>query len=127
MPNRTSRSQHDKIVRYIHDHLIQQGYNDVRADLPKFTRPERIPCTENDGHTVPDVTGRRYGLNIYVVETDESIFGGHTEDQWTRLAAYARAHMARFWVVVPKGSGDSAEQRMRELGILANLWEVRAT
>jgi len=127
MPNRKSRSQHDKIVRYVHDCLIQQGYDDVRADLPKFTRPEKIARMENDGHVVPDVTGRRYGLNIYEVETDESIFDGHTEDQWTRLATYAREHMARFWVVVPKGSGDSAEQRLRELKVLANLWEVRPT
>jgi hypothetical protein len=96
----------------------------VRADLPKFTRPEKINGTEKTERIAPDVTAQKYGLNIYEVETDDSILDRQTGERWKFFAASARERMGSFWIVVPRGSGDSAEQRLKELGILANILEV---
>lgn len=115
---------HKKIVKYVQRYLVENGYEDVRADLPKSTRPEKINGTEKKERIAPDVTAQKYGLNIYEVETDDSILDRHTGERWKFFAASARECMGSFWVVVPRGSGDSAEQRLKELGILANILEI---
>jgi hypothetical protein len=127
MATNKNQSHHDRLVKHVYDRLIDQGFDDVRADLPRFIPHEKILPEEIDSGDIPDVTARHYGLNIYEVETDDSIFDQHTEKKWRLFAAFAREQNGRFWVVVPSGCGDSAERRLKELEILANIMEVSVT
>lgn len=122
---RISQSQHDQMVRDVYNHLISNGYENVRADLKDFPQPERLYWESTGKGHIPDVTANWNGSSaIFEVETDDSIYDQHTEDQWNLFAANAQQHGKTFRVVVPKASEASAESRLAHLGIQADVWTV---
>ena len=120
MTKRRSQLKHDRMVRDIAELLVERGYQDIRADITGYKRPDII-----SGH-IPDVTAwdKNGEFNLFEVETEDSIYDQHTEDQWRLFSAYARQHSARFWVVVPKGWGGDAQKRANDLGINPRIWEI---
>jgi hypothetical protein len=115
------------MVRYIYDYIGWYRFEDIRADLPNLPKPENTICVNSREEELPDVTGIMGGLNIIEVETEDSIFNEHTKRQWRLFASYAKANNALFSVVVPAGSRESALKRTKELGIVANIWEVKSS
>lgn len=113
------------MVRNVYNHLLSKGYSDVRADLGGLPQPTRIYWeATGEGH-IPDLTGNKNGTNcLFEVETEDSIFDQHTEDQWNLFSASAKHHGKAFIVVVPKVSKASAQLRLNQLGIQANVWTV---
>ena len=62
---------------------------------------------------------------VFEVETEDSIYDSHTEDQWRLFSANARAHQKSFVVVVPKGFEQQAHQRARDMSItIDDVWTV---
>ncbi|GAF98431.1 unnamed protein product, partial [marine sediment metagenome] len=121
---RSSQADHDRMVRLVANSLMDKGYYDIRAVVPGFENPNRRtwPGT-NKGH-VPDVTAHGMQFNILEVETEDSIRDEHTEDQWALFANFARTRYSVFWLVVPAGCKEQAEQRLTSIGIEAKVWEV---
>ena len=113
------------MVRNLYDHLVSQGCRSVKAHLKGLTRPDLIYWNSTGKGHIPDVTSSWNGTSaILEVETHDSIFDQHTEDQWSLFAAYTQQHGKVFVVVVPKGSEDSAWSRLAQLGIEAKVWTV---
>ena len=74
---------------------------------------------------IQDLTASSNGaLHIFEIETSDSIFDQHTADQWRLFAANAKHHGKTFIVVVPKGSEESAQSRITQIGIQAEVWTV---
>ena len=115
MAKRKSQSDHDKMVKYVADFYIKKNHPNVKADIQGYNKPDVIKWRgQNSGH-IPDVTT---GNSILVeVETDDSINDTHTKDQWTLFSTYAQEHKIKFYIVVPKGSEQKAENRKVELGV----------
>ena len=105
-------------------YLYQNGFRDVQADLHGHTQPDIITWTETGRGHIPDVTANNGQLHVFEVETDDSIYDQHTEDQWNLFANFAQQHGARFWIVVPKGSESDAQLRLNQLGLQAKIWTV---
>ena len=121
---RRNQSHHDQMVAAVAQHLVAKGFRDVRADIPGFPQPEKIVWTgTNRGH-IPDASGHGDAYCLFEVETADSINDQHTADQWTLFATYAAQHGAEFWVVVPVGYRGAADQRLKDLGLTAKVWEV---
>jgi hypothetical protein len=120
-----SQSNHDQMIRDVCNHLISHGYRDIKADLKGLPHPALILWkTTGKGH-IPDVTAKSNGTDsLFEIETEDSIFDQHTKDQWTLFAANAEQFGKVFYVVVPKGSENSAESRLGQLGIEAKVWTV---
>lgn len=124
MAKRRSQTDHDKMVKYVAKYLESNGFSDVKADISGYDQPAKITWSKTGNGHIPDVSGVGAKLNIFEVETDDSIDSDHTADQWTLFAAYAKQHNAIFYVVVPQGSKSIADKRLAELDISAEVWEV---
>lgn len=125
MARRGSQSQHDQIVQDVYNHLISEGYKNVKADLKGLPQPNLVYWGSTGKGHIPDVTASWNGTSaIFEVETGDSVFDQHTEDQWRLFAANAAQYGKTFMVVVPKGSEASAKSRLAQLGIQAEIWNV---
>ena len=125
---RQSQSQHDQMVQYVADYLVRNGYRNVNADLKGKTQPDLIYWKSNGQGHIPDVTAVS-GTNgneshLFEIETSDSVYDQHTEDQWELFAANAKQYKKTFWVVVPKGSENDAHFRLNQLGIQAEVWGI---
>ena len=61
---------------------------------------------------------------VIEVETDDSIYDQHTEDQWRLFAAHAKNIGGAFVVVVPRGCVRIAKARLNQLNLEAEIWEA---
>jgi hypothetical protein len=124
MAPRHSQAEHDTMVEQVAALLTGKDYQDVRADLPGYTKPRRIVWEATGEGCLPDVTARDDEFRIFEVETRDSIADSHTKDQWKLFAAYAQANDAMFYVVFPRGCAGEVKKRLDELGLEAYLMEV---
>ena len=125
MAKRKYQSNHDKMVRDVYNYLISNGFRNVKADLKGLGQPELIYWTSTEKGHIPDLTASINGTrHIFEIETSDSIFDKHTENQWQLFDANARQDGKTFYVVVPKGSEDLAKSRLAQLDIQAEVWTV---
>lgn len=125
MAKRKYQYNHDQMVRDVYNHLVSNGFRNLKADIKGFDQPELIYWTSTGNGHIPDLTASSNGTrHIFEIETSDSIFDQHTGDQWRLFAASAKHHGKTFIVVVPKGSEDSAQSRLTQLGIHAEVWTV---
>lgn len=124
MAKRRNQGSHDSMVQTVANYLEEKNYSNIRADISGYDQPEKI-CWKNNGCHIPDATGEANSvMHIWEVETEDSIFDDHTEDQWKLFAAYAAQFKSVFHVVVPKGFESDARDRLNELEISASIHEV---
>lgn len=125
MAKRRDQSQHNSMVEAVAAHINQNGHSNVKADLQGYKQPDLIYCERTKKGHIPDVTSTmNYGY-VFEVETEDSIYDSHTEDQWRLFSANAREHQKSFVVVVPKGFEQHAHQRARDLSItIDDVWTV---
>lgn len=121
---RHNQSDHDRMVTTAARYLVAKGFRDVKADVPGFPQPEKIVWSGTGRGHIPDVTGWGSEFNLFEVETSDSINDQHTAGQWELFAVFAGQHSAVFWVVVPVGCAAAAQQRLKDLGISAKVWEL---
>jgi hypothetical protein len=124
MKKRQYEYAHNRLVEYTANALLKKNYRNVMADISGFEKPAEITLNGTSKGHIPDLTAQSQQFNLFEVETSDSIFHQHTKKQWKLFAAYARDHHAIFWVVVPSGARSAAEQRLNELNIYANIWEI---
>lgn len=117
MVKRQSQSDHDKMVEYVVNYLKEQGFWDIKADIPGYSKPEKVTWTSTGKGHIPDVTIGGPQFSLFEIETDDSINDTHTADQWKLFATHAQNNNAKFWIVVPTGLENTAEQRCEGLGI----------
>ena len=123
MPRNPSESQeHRDLISMMANHFKNEGFRNIRADIPGFPDPEVIHGTKKNH--LPDLTANNNGTDIILeAETSGSISDDHTTSQWTLFADAAQKAGGEFHVVVPKRSRSAAEQRAASLGIqLDNIW-----
>ena len=123
MVRRTPQSQihHDLLVKEAADFLVKKAHRGVKADAAGYERPGEIVWDGEVRGQVPDV---RSAQVIVEVETDDTLNDGHTADQWKLFSTYAAGQKLSFWIGVPSGSVKKAEDRLKELGILARVWNL---
>lgn len=120
MSKRASQHEHDSMIEFLADGLYGRELTDVRADIPGYKRPDLITWPGTDKGHVPDVTAYEgEKLNIYEVETVDSINDPHTEEQWKLFAEYAAQSNGVFFVVVPPVEMPAAKKRLKELNLEA--------
>lgn len=125
MTFRRNQVSHDSMVRKVADHLVQNGFSSVKADLPNWQQPETIVWTHTQQGHRPDVTGVQNGQTfIFEIETEDTIKIEHTSDQWKLFSAFTKTHNAHFYVVVPNGFAGVARQQLMILRLQANILEA---
>jgi len=124
MANRKSQQEHDLIVQSFADALVEKGFPDVRADVPQYQRPAEIESKRPFKGRIPDITTGGDSPLIIEVETADSVRDEHTKLQWTLFAEHAKATGATFCVAVPRNAVGPTRQRLRELGIEAEILKV---
>jgi hypothetical protein len=121
---RINQLSHDNMVRKAFNHLQSENFRDIRVDLTGYKQPEKITWKKTGLGHIPDLSAQNGNLNIFEVETVDSISDSHTEDQWTLFSAFAKQNRAEFWVVVPSGHKADANSRLIQLNIQAKVWEI---
>lgn len=124
MAKRFFQSEHDSMVANVAAQLRQIGRTNIRADLSGFPQPEKIIWSSTGSGHIPDVTSWSGQLEIFEIETADSISDSHTQDQWRLFDAYAKQHGARFTVVIPKGNGYKARQQAAVIGVAPQIVEI---
>ncbi len=124
MSRRMSQEEHERLVRVAAGSLLERAYRDIQADVAAFPRPEKITWPHSSRGHVPDIVAFDDRMNLFEVETEDSVRDEHTEDQWRLFSDFARDNRAVFWVVVPVGVRDAARERMTKLGVKGSVWEV---
>lgn len=124
MAKRNSQKTHDDLVAYAVRYLQKNNFGNLKADISGYQQPEKIIWSQTGKGHIPDLSGSNSKLNIFEVETADSINDEHTKDQWTLFAAYASQNDTVFWVVIPDGYSSAANQRLKELGIEAEVWTI---
>ena len=132
-----TQTEHDALIKFAAEYLKERDFRNVMADLAGYGAPQKITCPasaglpaaclpERQGEAghIPDITAEYQHLNIFEVETADSIDDAHTAEQWKLFANYARDTNVRFWVVVPSGSVMSAHQRLKTLRLTADVWGI---
>ena len=122
---RNGSKKHDRMVEYVARHLKQRFYDDIRAHADGFHPPAKVENGQED--LVPDVTMVARGAKLHVleVETSETLKSAGTAKKWQALARHAEQRGGRFWVVVPRGSSDTAVSKLRSMNVQAKVWEVQ--
>lgn len=124
MAKRNSQKQHDDLVAYAVRYLQEKNFRNLKADILGYEQPGKISWEKTGKGHIPDLSGSNDEFNIFEVETADSINDIHTKEQWKLFAAYASQHDAIFWVVVPDGYSEVANQRLQELDIKAKVWSI---
>jgi hypothetical protein len=120
--NPSESQEHRDLISMMANHFKNEGFRNIRADIPGFPDPEVIHGTKKNH--LPDLTANNNGPEIILeAETSGSIFDDHTVSQWILFADAAQKAGGEFHVVVPKGSRSTAEQRAADLGIKVDtIW-----
>ena len=120
--NPSESQEHRDLISMMANHFKNQGFRNIRADIPGFPDPEVIHGTKKNH--LPDLKANNNGTEIILeAETSGSIFNDHTVSQWTLFADAAQKAGGEFHVVVPKGSRSTAEQRAANLSInIDTIW-----
>ena len=124
MTKRKNQNQHNLMVTNVANYLDSNGYRDIKADLHGFSWPERITWKSTGNGHIPDVSAWNNLQNIFEVETDDSIFDEHTEDQWKLFAAYAQEHKAKFSATREIANIDQLSRLLALISQLPNVVEV---
>jgi hypothetical protein len=123
MAQKLALSSHDRMVDSLAN-LLKMRFEDIKANVPGFERPEKIIWKDSDKGHFPDITAHRFKNYIFEVETSDSIYDRHTADEWRLFASYAKEHNVTFCIVVPHGCSAVASRRLDELDIDAELFEL---
>jgi hypothetical protein len=101
----TEMSEHDALVLMMARYFQQQGYTDIKADIPGWTKPDFVYWTNNpENKFYPDLTCRDT-RNVFVIleaETCSTLNIQHTQEQFQIFSAHSRKVNGRFEVVVPR-------------------------
>lgn len=112
------------MVKKVADTLIETEYTHVRADIPDYKKPSRIDWIDDKKGHVPDVTGFKNYQIVIEIETDDSIEDKQTENRWVLFSFYCSQKKADFLIVVPRGSKNKAENRIKKLDIKGEVLEI---
>lgn len=113
--------EHEYLVHMMAYYFFNQGFQNIKADIPGMPSPDVIHGTKRDH--IPDLTADKNGVKIILeAETASSILNDHTVSQWSLFSDAAKKAGGEFHVVVPKRSRSTAEQRAIELNIINTIW-----
>jgi len=113
------------MIKELAERLISRKFRDVRADHPEFTdKPACITLENSELGQLPDVTATGIQMVLFEVETADTIYHPHTEQQWEVFSSYAENNGADFWVVVPREQKSCARERLSSLGLKAKVMVI---
>ena len=113
---------HQDLINMMARYFATQGYRNIKADLPEMTSPDIIYGTKRNH--IPDLTANKNGTMVILeAETSSTISDDHTASQWSLFSDAAKKAGGEFYIVIPKGYRNYAEQRLAELCIGADsIW-----
>lgn len=118
---RKNQKKHDYMIAHIAKALQKAGYINIKANLPSYTKPEKVLLKNIDTVHVPDITALKHNTNhIIEIETEDTLTDEHTAEQWILLSRFAAETKALFYVFVPAGCKRTATHRISTLGISGN-------
>ena len=124
MTVRIDQKIRDIIINIVINHLKSRKFKNIKANIDEYDKPEKISW-ENGNSYIPDVTGEENSiLNIWDVETEDSLNDKQSENKWKTFAAHASQKRSEFHIVVPKDKGHNVQKRLRDIGIVAFIHEV---
>lgn len=116
---------HDSIVSTTVDHLIQNNFTDIQADIQGYTQPSIITWTNTGQGHIPDITANHNGVYyVFEIETADSINTDHSSSQWKLFSAFATQHNSAFCLVVPRAFETKTKEIIRLLGINVTIWTI---
>lgn len=124
-------SEHDQLVLMMARYFKQQGYKDIKADIPGWTQPLYIFWSNNQNQRyIPDLTclDTNGALVILEAETCNTFRDQQTQEQFRIFRAHATNNRGRFEVVVPRTClGNDGRTMIRNIatgwGITVdNIW-----
>ncbi|MFO7898551.1 MAG: hypothetical protein R6V58_05780 [Planctomycetota bacterium] len=124
MIERHVAADHDEMVKMVALTLELNGFLQVKAELEGYPEPGRIVWRRNGEGFAPDVTADGGRLELFEVETDDSLYEPCTADKLNLFSRFARQHAAGFTVVVPRGWRAVAKKRLQNLGLDGAVWEM---
>ncbi len=126
MNNPASQREHDSLVRNVARQLEKRFYQDIRAAVSEYPKPDRVPTNGGNSGVAPDVTvaARNGCRHLFEVETRGSIKTPVAAEKWAAFARYAGQYCVDFWIVVPKGTRQPVQEKLSDLRIRAKVWEV---
>lgn len=126
MVKRTNQQDHDSMVVAAVEHLIKEGYTEIKADIEGYGTPGKITWKKTGEGHIPDISSKLDSLSyIFEVETDDSVGDSHTEDQWKLFSAHAEQYSKHFIVIVPNGSEFDVHARASNMGVkLHDVWTI---
>ena len=98
-------TEHDQLVLMMARYFKQQGYTDIKADIPDWIQPQSIYWSNNpDQKYIPDLTCLdTNGIQVILeAETCNTLNDQHTQEQFRIFRAHATNNHGRFEVVVPR-------------------------
>lgn len=112
--------EHDNLIKMMLQYLANQGFRNIKADVPGMPIPDTIIGTKRNH--MPDLTADKNGKKIILeAETSSTIFDEHTSSQWSLFSDAAQKAGGEFHIVVPKGYRSEAEQRSAALDIRIDM------
>lgn len=116
----------EQIVHSVADHLKQEGFSSVRANVEGFSRPGRIKWEESDEGVVPDMTGEHNGCTyVFAIETRDRIEPHEVEDRWRLLSVHAKRHNGKFYLVIPEAKAGYIQSFVEKSGVNPKILKLR--
>ncbi len=116
---------HDRLVASIAARLETDGFSSIKANTEGRPKPPEVVWKKGEKGETPDLLASlQRQLNLFEVETPESITAPRSLTRWQLFAAFAAKRGAAFWIVVPAGWGAVAQRRLDELQLEARVWEL---
>ncbi len=117
-------SDHHRLVESVVAALKDLGYDEIKAVIDGYQSPGNLPCYGRLHEPDAIATGRDAQAVVVEVETADSIASSRTAIDWKLTFEFCRQQGKRFVVVVPQGSKQTAEERIRQLGMEASVLEA---
>jgi hypothetical protein len=118
-------TEHDTMVSTVISYLFNNGFQNIKADLPGKIQPDKIIWMKtNEGH-IPDATATINNTSyLFEIETEETLTTQHTIDQFVLFSAFAQQYNGQFCIIVPVSNKSKAEGLVNNLGIQAQVWTI---
>lgn len=112
--------EHEDLINMIVRYFINQGFRNIKADVPGIQTPDTIIGTKRNH--VPDLIADKNDIRIILeAETSSSIFDDHSASQWSLFSDVSQKIGGEFHIVVPKGDRSASERRAANLGLRIDM------
>ena len=113
MENKKNENRYDQIINVVAEHLQQEGFRHIQANISGYDQPERVKWEPGDKGVLPDMTAEaKEKTFVFEVENRVQNVNESLIDRWRLLSAHARRNGGDLYLVV---SEDNVQDIRRSL------------